>query len=106
MGQSLFLSIFLLFSIGIQFVSSHQESGNWHCETDEVSRISAEFRPGVVTLDGHADDWENIEGFEFSLLPALDPDHDHEYKGGKMTVKVLLDSSTMISLICFLGLLT
>ncbi|KAK4739391.1 hypothetical protein R3W88_003088 [Solanum pinnatisectum] len=99
MEQPLFLILFLLFSIGIQFVSSHQESGNWHCETDEESRISAEFRPGVVTLDGHADDWDNIEGFEFSLLPALDPDHDHEYKGGKMTVKALHDGKDVYFLL-------
>lgn len=52
--------------------------------------MQADFRPGVITLDGHADDWKDIDGFEFSLRPALDPDEDHEYKDGKMTVKVML----------------
>ncbi|THG03998.1 hypothetical protein TEA_007131 [Camellia sinensis var. sinensis] len=47
--------------------------------------------PGLVTLDGHDDDWKNVAGFEFSLLPALDPHPDHEYKGGKMIVKALHD---------------
>lgn len=50
----------------------------------------AEFRPGFVTLDGHADDWADIDGFDFPLRPALDPDEDKEYKAGKMTVKVSL----------------
>ena len=50
--------------------------------------MQADFRPGVITLDGHGDDWKDIDGFEFSLLPALDPDEDHEFKDGKMTVKV------------------
>lgn len=49
----------------------------------------AEFRPGIVTLDGHAEDWKDVDGFEFSLLPALDPDAEHEYNAGKMTVKVI-----------------
>jgi hypothetical protein len=52
------------------------------------NQVEAEFRPGLVTVDGHADDWKDIDGFEFPLRPALDPDEDHEYKGGKMTVKV------------------
>lgn len=50
--------------------------------------MEAEFRPGLVTVDGHTDDWKDIDGFEFSLLPATDPHEDHEYKGGKVTVKV------------------
>lgn len=52
-----------------------------------------EFRPGIVNLDGHADEWKDIDGFEFSLLPALDPDAENEYKGGKMTVKALHDGN-------------
>ncbi|KAG8648484.1 uncharacterized protein LOC110620880 isoform X2 [Manihot esculenta] len=59
----------------------------------------AEFRPGIVTLDGHADDWNDIDGFEFSLLPALDPDDDKEYKGGKMTVKALHDGKDLFFLL-------
>ncbi|PQP99144.1 uncharacterized protein Pyn_06086 [Prunus yedoensis var. nudiflora] len=51
----------------------------------------AEFGPGLITLDGHADDWKDMDGFEFSLLPALDPDAENEYRGGKMTVKALHD---------------
>ncbi|KAL2254186.1 UNVERIFIED_CONTAM: hypothetical protein Sindi_0213300 [Sesamum indicum] len=71
-----------------QFAASHQESGDWHCDADDEARISAQFRPGIVTLDGHADDWAEVDGFEFPLRPALDPDEDKEYKAGKMTVKV------------------
>ncbi|CAA2993838.1 uncharacterized protein LOC111385833 [Olea europaea subsp. europaea] len=75
----------------LRFVASHQESGDWHCEPDAEARIVAEFRPGFVTLDGHADDWADIDGFDFPLRPALDPDEDKEYKAGKMTVKALHD---------------
>lgn len=74
----------------LRFVASHQESGDWHCEPDAEAGIVAEFRPGFVTLDGHADDWADIDGFDFPLRPALDPDEDKEYKAGKMTVKVSL----------------
>lgn len=82
------LLLLLLCSNSIGRVSSHQESGEWNCESDSEIQVEAEFRPGLVTVDGHADDWKDIDGFEFSLLPALDPDEDHEYKGGKVTVKV------------------
>ncbi|KAF5745935.1 hypothetical protein HS088_TW06G00100 [Tripterygium wilfordii] len=72
-------------------VNSHQESGEWNCDSDSEIRVQAEFKPGLVTIDGRPDDWKDIEGFEFSLLPALDPDEDKEYKGGKMNVKALHD---------------
>lgn len=84
------LIVLLLFSglAPIRPVKSHQESGDWSCESDSEIGIVAEFHPGIITLDGHADDWKDIDGFEFSLLLALDPDDDKEYPGGKMTVKV------------------
>ncbi|KAE8662409.1 pentatricopeptide repeat-containing protein [Hibiscus syriacus] len=62
-------------------------------------QVHADFRPGVITLDGHADDWKDIDGFEFSLLPALDPDEDHEYKDGKMTAKALHDGNDIFFLL-------
>ncbi|PIN10060.1 hypothetical protein CDL12_17351 [Handroanthus impetiginosus] len=74
-----------------QFAASHHESGDWHCEPDDEAQIEAQFRPGLVTLDGHADDWDAVDGFEFPLRPALDPDEDKEYEAGKMTIKVLHD---------------
>ncbi|KAE8009330.1 hypothetical protein FH972_005774 [Carpinus fangiana] len=85
------LLLLLLCSNSIGRVSSHQESGEWSCDADSENQVEAEFRPGLVTVDGHADDWKDIDGFEFPLRPALDPDEDHEYKGGKMTVKALHD---------------
>ncbi|KAK2968743.1 hypothetical protein RJ640_020379 [Escallonia rubra] len=86
-----FLVALALFGSAPGPVNSHQESGAWSCESDQETRVAAEFKPGTVTLDGHADDWKDVYGFEFSLLPALDPDADKEYKGGKMTVKALHD---------------
>lgn len=81
--------LLVLGSVFIASVNSHNESGEWSCDSESEIQVEAEFRPGIVTLDGHADDWEGIDGFEFPLLPALDPHPDHEYKGGKMTVKVV-----------------
>ncbi|KAL3843545.1 hypothetical protein ACJIZ3_000948 [Penstemon smallii] len=75
------------------FAASHQESGDWHCEPNEEARIEAQFRAGIVTLDGRADDWADIGGFDFPLRPALDPDEDKEYDDGKMTVKALHDGT-------------
>ncbi|KAL5561030.1 hypothetical protein UlMin_030777 [Ulmus minor] len=85
------LVISVLGSALIGGVDSHEESGEWSCQSDSELQLVAEFRPGTVTVDGHADDWKDIDGFEFSLLPALDPDDENEYKGGKMTVKALHD---------------
>lgn len=90
--KTMLLRLLLLLSVlgssWIGWVNSHQESGEWSCESDEEIRIEAEFKPGFITLDGHADDWKDIDGLDFSLLPALDPDDDKKYTGGKMTVKV------------------
>lgn len=90
--KTMLLRLLLLLSVlgssWIGWVNSHQESGEWSCESDEEIRIEAEFKPGFITLDGHADDWKDIDGLDSSLLPALDPDDDKKYTGGKMTVKV------------------
>lgn len=88
MLRSLLLLSLLGFAL-IERVYSHEESGEWSCESGSDITVQAEFKPGLITIDGHADDWKDIDGFEFSLLPALDPHTEHEYKGGKMTVKVL-----------------
>ncbi|XP_057519208.1 uncharacterized protein LOC130799925 [Amaranthus tricolor] len=88
------------FTLLIALVNSHTESGEWSCESsDSGTQIVAQFRPGVVTLDGHPDDWQDIGGFEFSLLPALDPHEDDAYKGGKMTLKALHDGKDVFFLL-------
>lgn len=92
--------LLLLLSLSpIARVGSHQESGEWSCESDSEVLIEAAFRPGAITLDGHGDDWKDVEGSEFSLLPALDPDEDKEYGGGKMTVKAAHDGSSVFFLL-------
>ncbi|KZV14080.1 hypothetical protein F511_44465 [Dorcoceras hygrometricum] len=78
-----------------QLAEAHQESGEWDCDADEEARIVAQFLPGIVTVDGQADDWADVDGFEFPLRPALDPDEDKEYKSGKMSVKALHDGTNM-----------
>lgn len=91
--------ILLLLVSGSTLVRSHEESGEGSCESDSEARVPAQYRPGLVTLDGHADDWKDVNGFEFSLLPALDPDAENAYSGGKMTVKALHDGQDMYFLL-------
>jgi len=83
------LILFLLLLVSSYDVYSHEESGPWSCETGSEIHVESEFQPGVITLDGHADDWKDIDGSHFSLLLALDPDAENEFNGGKMTVKVI-----------------
>lgn len=84
----MFPALAVLSLLSLAQVSSHQESGDWSCDSNPEIRLQAQFRPGIVTLDGHVDDWKDVGGSQFSLLPALDPDADEEYNGGKMTIKV------------------
>ncbi|KAG8369073.1 hypothetical protein BUALT_Bualt15G0112300 [Buddleja alternifolia] len=89
-----FLLLLHLFLLAACIATAHEESGEWHCDPDDEARIGAQFRPGIVTLDGHADDWADVDdGFDFPLRPALDPDEDNEYKPGKMTLKALHDGA-------------
>lgn len=67
MGRSLFLKLVLLYCL-IGFVVAHEDHGAGTCESNEGVRIQANYKPGVVTLDGHADDWAQLDGFDFSLL--------------------------------------
>lgn len=69
-------------------ITSHHESGPWHCDSDPGIRIRSQFRPGVITVDGKVDDWSGVSGSDFALLPALDPDADKEYNAGRLTLKV------------------
>ncbi|GAB2298432.1 hypothetical protein Dimus_032497 [Dionaea muscipula] len=95
-----FLS-FACMLIGI--VYSHNESGEWSCDSGSGgaagTQLVAEYRPGIITLDGHADDWVDVDGFQFSLLPALDPHLDDAYQAGKMTVKALHDGTDVYFLL-------
>ncbi|KAG5525448.1 hypothetical protein RHGRI_031939 [Rhododendron griersonianum] len=93
--RPLVLALLVLGSALVGPVKPHEESGEWSCESNPEARVAAQYRPGVVTLDGHADDWKDVNGFEFSLLPALDPDAENAYTGGKMTVKALHDGKDM-----------
>lgn len=81
----------ILLSTAIRLADAHGDHGGeagGDCKMNSNVRVLAEYLPGVVTVDGHADDWDDVEGSEFPLLPALDPDEDKAYAGGQMTVKV------------------
>ncbi|KAF9619853.1 hypothetical protein IFM89_009604 [Coptis chinensis] len=83
----------------IRFVISHQERGAWSCESNTETRFQAVYKPGIITVDGQGQDWKDIDGFQVSLLPALDPHQDDAYQGGKMTVKVLHDGHDVFFLL-------
>jgi len=70
--------------------AAHEHHGEAPTCSSGGGRVLAEFRPGEVTVDGHSDDWDRVEASEFALLPALDPDEDKAYSGGKVAVKVRL----------------
>ncbi|TKY52445.1 hypothetical protein E2542_SST23967 [Spatholobus suberectus] len=92
--------LLVLFLLGLAaWVESHEESGHWSCESGSEIRVEAEFKPGVVTLDGHAEDWKDIDGSHFPLLPALDPDAENEFTGGKMRVKSVHDGRDIFFLL-------
>ncbi|GKU87040.1 hypothetical protein SLEP1_g1495 [Rubroshorea leprosula] len=99
-SSAMLRALLLLSLLGlIPWVNAHQETGEWTCESESEIRVQADYKPGLITLDGLADDWEDIDGSEFSLRPALDPDEDHEYAGGKMTVKALHDGKDVFFLL-------
>ncbi|KAJ6794322.1 Uncharacterized protein M6B38_231940 [Iris pallida] len=81
----------------------HGEDSEGSCEMDPGARLVAEYVPGVVTVDGHADEWAEVEGSEFDLLPALDPDEDKAYAGGKMTAKALHDGNNVFFMLQVAG---
>lgn len=87
--KSSYLVLLSLLLLTVQS-TSHEEPGEWSCEPDLEARVIAEFNPAIVTIDGRGEDWKYVDGFEFSLLPALDPDQENEYKSGKMSFKVTL----------------
>ncbi|KAL5700854.1 hypothetical protein ACHQM5_026257 [Ranunculus cassubicifolius] len=94
------LILLLLISTPFQFAHSHQENGEWNCESsNSLTSLKSNYRPGIITLDGHSDDWKEVDAVEFSLLPALDPHEDDAYKPGKMTVKTVHDGNNVFFLL-------
>ncbi|KAK1291701.1 hypothetical protein QJS10_CPB17g01053 [Acorus calamus] len=81
----------------IRIAESHEEGEEGHgsCESGDLPQISADYRPGIVTVDGNSDEWSEVDGVEMPLLPALDFDDDKAYGGGRMTVKALHDGRNM-----------
>ncbi|CAN4106541.1 unnamed protein product [Withania somnifera] len=68
-------------------LNCHHEAAHWSCNSKTDIHVQTHFNPGRITLDGQVDDWKDIDGSAFSILPALDPDADKAYNAGKMTVK-------------------
>ena len=83
----------LVISLSIFHVSNahedHDGGSGSGCSLSGDAHLVAEFRPGVVTVDGIGKEWDDFDGFEFSLFPALDFDLDKAFPGGKASVKVM-----------------
>ncbi|KMZ69661.1 Heme binding protein [Zostera marina] len=94
------LIVFWLLLSALRWVESHEghESAST-CHSNQDVMISANYLPGVVTVDGRAEDWAAIDGVEFDLRPALDWDQDKSYSGGQMTLKTLHDGSHVFFLL-------
>jgi hypothetical protein len=86
---ALLAAVMALFSA----VAAHEHHGEAPTCSGGGGRVLAEFCPGEITLDGHVEDWDGVEASEFALLPALDPDEDKAYSGGKVALRVLLPFS-------------
>ncbi|XP_020593358.1 uncharacterized protein LOC110033648 [Phalaenopsis equestris] len=98
----LFLLSTIVLLVTIPLASPHEDHGGeetGNCEASPDVRIVADYRPGIITVDGHADDWAGVEGFEFSLYPALDPDADKAYAGGKISIKAVHDGNRVFFLL-------
>ncbi|CAD6210917.1 unnamed protein product [Miscanthus lutarioriparius] len=79
--------------------TAHEHHGEAPTCAGGSGHVLAEFRPGEVTVDGHSDDWDSVEASEFALLPALDPDEDKAYSGGKVAVKAVHDGVNVFFLL-------
>lgn len=94
------LVLLVAISYMVESIQSHNEAeGGFHCDSGATAQIQADYMPGIITLDGKSQDWDNILGNSFPLRPALDPDEDKEYTGGKMTVKALHDGHNIFFLL-------
>ncbi|MQM05913.1 hypothetical protein Taro_038730 [Colocasia esculenta] len=98
------LLLLLLVSPPIRISEAHEghdegEEQGGGCEMSPDVRVVAEYRPGVVTVDGHGDEWADIDAFEFALLPALDFDKDKAYADGKIAMKALHDGRNVYFLL-------
>ncbi|KAG0475970.1 hypothetical protein HPP92_012401 [Vanilla planifolia] len=94
----LFLLSAVVVSGAIHFAAAHEGHGDeaaGSCAGSPDIGVVAYYRPGIVTVDGREDDWDGIDGFEVQLLPALDPDVDKAYAGGKMSIKAIHDGSNV-----------
>ncbi|CAN6469029.1 unnamed protein product [Victoria cruziana] len=85
-----FLMMMVVVVMMIGRVEGHNDAGEGgHCDSNPEYRIQAEYKAGGMNVDGHADDWNDVDGFSFPLLPALDPDEDKQYPGGSVKVKAV-----------------
>lgn len=83
------LVVFYLLLSAVRLAESHEgHEAASSCHSNQDAVVSADYLPGIVTVDGRSEEWASVDGVELDLRPALDWDQDKSYSGGQMTVKV------------------
>ncbi|CAA6653961.1 unnamed protein product [Spirodela intermedia] len=60
-----------------------EEVDDEDCVLARGVRLAADYVPGVVAVDGRADEWADVAGTTLPMLPALEPDDvDEVYPKG------------------------
>ncbi|CAK9868417.1 unnamed protein product [Sphagnum jensenii] len=95
----------LLFHL-VDFSETYEGHGD-HGSTGPVCmrnigvELQASYLPGIITVDGDADDWSVVDGHSFTLLQAITDDAAHPYPEGdhSMQIKVAHDGKDVFFLI-------
>lgn len=65
-------------------------------------KLQASYLPGIITVDGDADDWSVVNGHSFMLLQAITDDAAHPYPAGDHSMQIKVRSSPLSLCACAL----
>ncbi len=65
-------------------------------------KLQASYLPGIITVDGDADDWSVVDGHSFMLLQAITDDAAHPYPEGDHSMQIKVRSSPLSLCACAL----
>jgi hypothetical protein len=63
-------------------------------------KLQASYLPGIITVDGDADDWSVVDGHSFMLLQAITDDAAHPYPEGDHSMQIKVRSSPLSLRVC------
>ncbi len=58
-------------------------------------KLQASYLPGIITVDGDADDWSVVDGHSFMLLQAITDDAAQPYPEGDHSMQIKVRSSPL-----------